>query len=130
MRLVVDASALVDALTPTLRHNTALDALQGFELWAPHIVDVEVSSAIWRMQRMGLISNVEADNAMRGFQDAPIKRLSHPALLPETWSLRHSLRISDAFYVAASRLLDAGLLTSDARLSRAPSLGVTVTLLR
>ncbi|UUT34560.1 PIN domain-containing protein [Microbacterium elymi] len=48
----------------------------------------------------------------------------------EAWALRASLRISDAFYVAAARLLDADLLTSDARLSNAPVLGVTVVLLR
>ncbi|MFV0406491.1 MAG: PIN domain-containing protein [Propioniciclava sp.] len=46
------------------------------------------------------------------------------------WDLRESVRINDGFYVAAALALNADLLTSDARLSRAPRLGVTVTLLR
>lgn len=63
-------------------------------------------------------------------QDAPIRRLDHVGLAGAAWRSREAIRISDGFYVAAAHALAADLLTSDARLARAPSLGVTVTLLR
>jgi len=130
VRRIVDASALIDALLPTTRRDAAVQALSGHELWAPGILDLEVMSAIWRLVRAGEVTADEADRAITHLGTAPIRRLGAPALRERAWPLRTSLRISDAFYVAAARALDADLVTSDARLSRAPSLGVTVVLLR
>lgn len=45
MRRVVDASAFVDAVLPTTYQDAALAALDGFDLWAPAILDLEVASA-------------------------------------------------------------------------------------
>lgn len=130
MRRIVDASALVDALLPTTRQSAALNALAGHDLAAPSILDLEVMSAIGRLARAGDISEEEAERAVVLLAEAPIRRLAAPGLAGEAWRLRGALRISDAFYVAAARQYDADLLTSDARLSRAPRLGVTVVLLR
>ncbi|WP_417563512.1 type II toxin-antitoxin system VapC family toxin [Microbacterium sp.] len=130
MRRIVDASALVDAVLPTTRRDAAHAALAGHELWAPAILDLEVMSALWRLVRMGEITPDEAERGIALLRTAPVHRLDDAAVAVEAWTLRESLRLSDAFYVAAARLLDADLLTSDARLSRAPALGVTVVLLR
>lgn len=130
MRRVVDASALLDAILPTPQQQAALAALQGHDLWAPAILDLEVTSALWRLLRTRDIDRDEAERAMSALRDAPISRVTHAELAAEAWRLREAVRISDGFYVAAARALDADLLTSDARLSRAPRLGVTVTLLR
>ncbi|MFT4166873.1 MAG: type II toxin-antitoxin system VapC family toxin [Microlunatus sp.] len=127
---VVDASALVDALLPAERQEAALAALAGHELWAPAILDLEVASALWRLVRSAEIRDAEAQRAIGYLESAPIRRLQPHDLVAEVWQLRDALRISDAFYVAAARRLGADLLTSDARLSRAPKLGVTVVLLR
>lgn len=130
MRRVVDASALLDALLPSTVQPAALTALADHELWAPAILDLEVTSALWRLVRSEAITAPEAARAIEGLRTAPIRRLAHVALAEAAWSMRESVRISDAFYVAAARALEADLVTSDARLSRAPSLGVTVVLLR
>lgn len=130
MRRIVDASALIDAVLPTTHRDAALVALAQGELWAPTIIDLEVMSALWRLVRTGEISDAEAERALRLSRSAPIRRIGDEAIAAEAWTLRASVRISDAFYIATARLLDADLVTSDARLSRAPALGVTIVLLR
>lgn len=130
MRRIVDASALLDALLPTTHQRAALKALQGHDLWAPHILDLEVSSALWRLERTDQITSAEAEQAFEVCQTSPIRRIADPAIARAAWRLRHALRISDAFYVATARAVDGDLVTSDARLSRTPTLGVSVTLLR
>lgn len=127
---VVDASALLDAVLPSDRQDAALRALAGATLIAPGILDLEAASALWRLVRTSAITIAEADHALAAVQTAPIRRIAPTSLLAEAWALRHAIRIADAFYVAAARLVDADLLTSDARLAGAPQLGVTVTLLR
>lgn len=129
-RRVVDASAILDAVLPTDRQDAALAALTGHELWAPSILDLEATSALWRLARTSVISIEEAERALARLEDAPIRRLDHVGLARAAWQSRESIRISDGIYVAAAHALGADLLTSDARLSRAPKLGVTVTLLR
>lgn len=130
MRRVVDASALVDAVLPSRQRDAALAAMRDHELWAPGIIDLEVMSTIWRLVRTSQISAGEADRGLALLRNAPLRRIDAMNVSAEAWTLRQSLRIADAFYVAAARLLGADLLTSDSRLSRAPSLGVTVVLLR
>ncbi|MFV0373932.1 type II toxin-antitoxin system VapC family toxin [Microbacterium sp.] len=129
-RRVVDASAFLDAVLPTDRQDAALAALSGHELWAPAILDLEVTSALWRLVRTAMISLEEAERGLARLEDAPIRRLDHVGLARAAWQSRQSIRISDGMYIASAHALAADLLTSDARLARAPSLGVTVTLLR
>ncbi|QKT06746.1 type II toxin-antitoxin system VapC family toxin [Gordonia sp. X0973] len=129
MRYVVDASVLVDAVLPTERQSAALTALQDAELWAPTILDLEVTSTLWRLERTGQITDHEAGYAVDLLRSTPIRRVDDPAIAAEAWQLRKSIQVADAFYVATARLLDAALITRDARLSRAPRLGVTVVLL-
>ncbi|MFV0319868.1 MAG: type II toxin-antitoxin system VapC family toxin [Microbacterium sp.] len=87
-------------------------------------------STIWRLVRTSQISADEGDRGLALLRHAPIRRIDAVDVSAEAWMLRQSVRITDAFYIAAARLLSADLLTSDGRLSRAPSLGVTVVLLR
>jgi len=129
MRYVVDASVLVDAVLPTERQSAALTALQDAELWAPTILDLEVTSTLSRLERTGQITDREADYAVDLLWSTPIRRVDDPAITAEAWQLRKSIQVADAFHVATARLLDAALITRDARLSRAPRLGVTVVLL-
>lgn len=128
--LVLDASAAVDAVLPTPRHDGALRAMSGHDLYAPHIVDLEVLSAIARLERAGEIAADDADRAVANWQDLPLTRIDSALIADSAWQLRHRVRISDAFYLATARGLAAALLTSDARLSRAPIDDVTLTVLR
>lgn len=126
--IVVDASALIDALAPTTKRPAVLDALLGHELWAPQILDVEVASALARLERAGELSSTEASRAIDDLLAFPVTRIDSSMLLAAAWGARGSLRISDAFYVAAARMVGSPLLTTDARLARAPIADVTVAL--
>ncbi|MBD0020580.1 PIN domain-containing protein [Gordonia pseudamarae] len=129
MRRVVDASALIDSLLPSDRQDAALAAMSGRELWAPAVIDMEVSSAIWRLERTAQISSGEAERAVAALWTVPLRRAQNGQISRAAWRLRKSLRVSDAFYVATAQLLHAELITADARLSRAPSLVIPIVVL-
>ncbi|QJW34897.1 type II toxin-antitoxin system VapC family toxin [Cellulosimicrobium protaetiae] len=131
MRVVLDASAAVDALLPTARHDAVLDQLDRLvaaELVTPSLVDTEVLSALARLERAGTITAAVADAAVARWSRLPCERVDTTALLPDVWSLRGGLRVSDAHYVALALRLDATLLTTDARLARSPVAGLSVLL--
>ena len=49
-----------------------------------------------------------------------IERHAHRDLIPRVWELRNNLTPYDASYVALAELLDVPIITSDARMARAP----------
>jgi predicted nucleic acid-binding protein len=55
-----------------------------------------------------------------------LTRYPHAALLSRVWELRENLTAYDAVYIALADTLEAPLVTTDARLARAPGVGVTV----
>jgi predicted nucleic acid-binding protein len=59
----------------------------------------------------------------------PLERVSHTPFLSRIWELRHNLTPYDAAYVALAEVMEAPLLTADARLSRAPGLACEVVLI-
>lgn len=129
MILVLDASVAVDALAPTKLHEPALRAIEGQELSAPALIDVEVTSALARLDRAETMSTAEVDQAISDWRTLPVDRVPVEALVPDVWSLRRAVRVNDAFYLAAARALGAPLLTADARLARSGVRGVTISLL-
>lgn len=120
MRLVLDASAAVNALVPSELRAATRRQLEGADVCAPTLIDTDVLSALALLERGGAISSIEADHAVAAWQRFPVTRFPGDAMLGEIWSLRHSVRISDAHYVALARALAAPLLTADRRLTRAP----------
>lgn len=128
---VLDASVIVDLLLGGPRGRRAASVVGGFPApLAPEVVDVEVCSAIARLERTGVLGRHEADTAVLDFGQFPLRRVSNALLAATAWQLRGSLRISDAFYVACAGRVGVPLITSDARLARAPAGSVTVTLVR
>lgn len=118
--LVVDASCLVQVLTGRpgsegLRKRLAEQTDQA----APHVVDVEVFGVIRRDHLLGRLDRTEALQAVEDLEAWPGERYGHRLLLARAWELRHTVRGSDAMYVALAEALDATLLTMDRRLSMA-----------
>jgi len=74
MRRVVDASALIDSVLPSDRQDAALTAMSAGELWAPPVIDMEVSSPIWRLERTAQISSAEAERAVAALWTVPLCR--------------------------------------------------------
>ncbi|WBB57767.1 type II toxin-antitoxin system VapC family toxin [Streptomyces sp. WMMC500] len=119
--IVVDSSAVVDLLVDTgTRGKAAARHLAGESLlWAPYLIDTEVASVLLRLERAGMLAGEETTRAVTDYRTLPIRRHEHLPLLERVRQLG-SVRSYDAFYVALAEGLDAPLLTSDARLARAP----------
>ncbi len=127
---VVDASVLVQALGQT-RETAAVAGLleDDVDLHAPHLVDVEVTNALRALVRRGEISDDRARDARSDLEELALTRYPHGGLLDRAWELRHSLSTYDAVYVALAELLDAPLLTSDARIAGAAGHSATIELI-
>lgn len=126
---IIDASAIIDLVARTPRGSAVRRSIRNDdEIFAPELVDAEVLSGIARQERAQLISTSDANDAVARFGALSLTRVTATLLRDRAWQLRHRVRVSDAFYVACAELLKVPLVTTDARLSRAPIPGITVTL--
>lgn len=127
--IALDASALVEKLTFGPHGRRVGEILQGSgRVCAPDLLHVEVASALWRLVRAGRLAEADAHAAIEELGTLPVLLLPHRTLLWRAWQLRESVRISDAFYLAAAEAMQTSLLTTDARLARGHH-GVPITLL-
>jgi len=129
--IVVDASVVVASLLSTggagarARERLRLDP----DLHVPHLLDVEVTAALRRRVRLGQTDVEVASEVMADLADLAALRWDHEPLLRRVWELRENVTPYDAVYVVLAEMLDAPLVTSDARLSRAPGLNCRVEVL-
>lgn len=129
--IVVDASVVVAALLSTsgagarARERLRLDQ----ELHVPHLLDVEVTAALRRRVRLGQTDLGLATAAVTDLGELAALRWDHEPLLARAWELRDNVTVYDAVYVALAEALNAPLVTTDIRLSRAPGLNCSVEVL-
>lgn len=117
--LVVDASAIVEALLGTDRGLRVRVRMRACELQAPAHLDAEVLSALGRLHRAGELNHATVSTALRELAVAPIRRHPLASLLLGAWERRSEYRLVDALYVELSVVLaPAAILTTDARLAR------------
>ena len=118
--IVLDDSAVVELLTgivwPVLA-RMVFDREQS--LHAPHLLDIEVTQVLRRWCARGLVTPVQAADALSDLADLPLERHPHRLLWERIWALRHKLTAYDAAYVALAEQLDAPLLTRDRRIAAA-----------
>lgn len=124
--IVVDASAFLELLLQSSRAATVTQAVAGMELIAPDLLNIEVLSTLRRLERGGTIDAARAAQALGDLERAPLWRLPTLSLLDDAWALRTNVSAYDATYVALARTLQCPLVTADARLARAPGLGVAI----
>jgi predicted nucleic acid-binding protein len=122
--LVVDASAVTELVLGRPAGDVVGEHFAGhdFALHAPHLLDVEVLSALRRLVVSGEATAERAGEAVADLLDLPIERYPHDILVPRIWELRGNFSAYDAGYVAlAESLTDdlVPLLTADTRLARA-----------
>jgi predicted nucleic acid-binding protein len=122
--LVIDASAATDLLLarPSAEAIAAHISERGLDLHAPHLIDVEIVSAVRSLVATGEAAAERGEEAIADLLDLPLARYPHDILLPRIWELRENLSAYDAAYLAlAEGLSDEGvpLLTTDGRLARA-----------
>ena len=121
---VIDASAIAELLLgrPAAEDVARHIAARGYVLHAPHLLDVEVLSALRRVVASGEASAIRAGEAVTDLLELPVERCPRDALAQRVWDLRHDFSAYDAVYLAlAEALVDDGaaLLTADGRFARA-----------
>lgn len=114
--IVVNASAALAAL---LSDGVARTQLADKQLHAPHLIDAEVASGLRRLAAARSLSDRDAKAALDALGRLAITR--HPVFpyLDRVWELKATHSAYDAVYVGLAEGLGCGLLTADARLSRA-----------
>ena len=120
--IVLDASAALELL---LRGEVAEAVasrvfVPGETLHAPHLIDLEITQGLRRHVMVGQMTQGRGDLAFETWRALPVRRWGHEALLRRVWALRANLTAYDAAYVALTEALDAVLVTTDAKLARAP----------
>jgi predicted nucleic acid-binding protein len=117
--LVVDASAIVEALLGTELGIEVRERMRDRQLHAPAHLDAEVLSALGRLHRAGDLEQAAVATALNELAGAPIRRHPLADLLAGAWERRDNQRLVDAIYSELAVSLDAvALLTTDARLAR------------
>ena len=129
--IVVDASVIVTALADDGSDgDRARYRLRGERLAAPHLLDLEVTSAWRRLVAGGELDERRARLALADLQGLRVDRVRHGALLDRCWELRDNLTVYDAAYVALAELLDVTLLTADGKFAKAPGPRCPIEVLR
>jgi predicted nucleic acid-binding protein len=96
---------------------------------APHLLTVEALAVLRRRIMAGLTTQDEAHAALAAVSDLGISYHEHLLLGRRILALRDNLTASDAAFVALAELLEAPLVTSDARLASAPGHRAVVDLI-
>ncbi len=125
--VVADASVVVEALTGG--SHAAAAALLGRTIHAPHLIDLEVVSALRRLVLIDAVEAATARLACAHLVALVDRRYGHELFLGRIWALRENLRPYDAAYVALAEMLAIPLLTTDARLAAAPGIECEIELL-
>lgn len=117
--IVMDASAALEYLldTDAGREVSRLMASRAPTVHSPHLIDLEVTSAVRRLVLKGAVDADRGQQAIEQMAGLDIQRYSHQTLLPRVWALRANLSAYDASYVALAEALDAPLFTCDAKLA-------------
>jgi predicted nucleic acid-binding protein len=119
--IILDASAVVDLLVEPAMLTGVLRARvrEASIVYAPHLMDAEVTNALRRKVLQGRLDELTARRAIRRLAAMRLKLWPHRQLLGRALALRHQLSAYDAIYVAMAEVTGATLVTRDARLVRA-----------
>ena len=118
--MVVDASVLVAATTDAGPVGTwAEDILAEGEIVAPHLVLVEATNVLRRLERSKQLPLLEASAAQRDLVSIDMLLVSFEPFAERVWELRRNISSYDAWYVAVAEAFNLPLATLDRRLSRA-----------
>lgn len=121
--IVVDSSAVVDAL---LWDGAARTRLTNELLVAPFLIDAEFMSTLRWHVNGGKLDEKLAQQVREDFVELDLLRYEHLGLMERAWELRDNLSCHDALYVALAEWHEVTLVTTDARLARAPTIQASV----
>jgi predicted nucleic acid-binding protein len=128
--IVVESSAMVDALVGNPANPHLLAALADGDLHAPALLDFEVASALRGHLLAGRLNQARCAEAIEDFSALHIERHQMTALLGHVLDLRDNFTVYDAAYVVLAQALDAPLVTADLKMREAERAGVTIRVYR
>ena len=120
MNIVVDASAAVEYLLRTVVGLRIEGIIADANLFAPELLDAEVTAVLRRHVLRGELGEKRASEALDDLVSWDVDRISHRDLVHDAWNLRKNVSAYDAFYLAAARRHAASVITSDGPLARIP----------
>jgi predicted nucleic acid-binding protein len=128
--IVIDTTAVIDALTVIDGAEALRGRLAVEDLHAPHLIDYEAVSVVRGLVLGGHLTEPRALEALADFGDLSIERWSASGpLLRRAFQLRYNLSAYDAAYVTLAEALRCPLVTRDGRMSRAAPSTVDVEVL-
>ena len=118
--IVLDASVVVELLTNGRLAGSLRRDLAGRSdsFIVPHLLDVEVVSALRKLVAGRRIDSHRMEQLFAGLAALPAERYAHTPLLTRIWELRHNFTCYDAAYIALAEVTDSILYTSDVKLSK------------
>jgi predicted nucleic acid-binding protein len=118
--IVLDASVVVELLTNGELADSIRRDLAGNSdsLFVPHLLDVEVPSALRNLLAGQRIDSHRTGQLLTGLAALPAERCAHTPLLTRIWELRHNFTCYDAAYIALAEATGSVLYTSDAKLTQ------------
>lgn len=128
--IVIESSAMVDALVDDPANPELLAVLADSELHAPSLIDYEVASALRGHALGGRLGEEQLMDAADDFNALHIERYPLSAMIRDVLGMRENFTVYDAAYVVLAQALDVQLVTADAKLTEARKLGVDVRVLR
>lgn len=128
--IVVDCSALIDAMTGAKGTADLNALLVADELHAPTLIDYELTAAISGMVLRSTLSADRANDALTDFEDLAIRRWdSIDAFRRKALAWRDNISAYDAAYLVLAQMLRCPLVTRDRRLAKAADTLVEVVVL-
>ena len=117
--IVVDSSALVDALTGAPGIDELVETLSVEDLHAPQLIDYEVVAAVRGLVLGRRLSVGRGEDVLADFGELAVERWpADAALRARAFQLRDNLSAYDGAFVALAEALDCPLVTRDRRLAR------------
>jgi predicted nucleic acid-binding protein len=103
------------ALADSLRSDLAES---GDSFIVPHLLDVEVASALRKLVTGRRIDSHRSKEFLDGLAMLPAERYSHIPLLSRIWELRRNFTACDAAYISLAEATNSVLYTGDEKLCK------------
>ena len=124
--IVIESSAMVEALVGDPANPELLALLADEELHAPALLDFEVASALRGHVLGGKLDPVRLEEAVEDFIAFRIERHPMTDLLGHMLDLRDNFTVYDAAYLVLAQALEAPVVSADTKLREATRLGIEV----
>lgn len=130
--IVADASAITELLLQTELGTRVERRIyrDDDDLHAPHLLDVEILSALRRLVRASEVVRERAEEAIEDLALLRIIRHGHLDLATRAWELRQNFTAYDAMYLALAESLDATVVTCDGPFGAAPGHSARIEVIR